>query len=103
MSWGRLIQMRFFKKEFKLKKTLIFKYSFLKVIPHPDHRKLAHDIALVRIKDPLEFNNHTILPICLPFTGRFPDYGTGFVAGWGQMKRGKNTCHTGLEGPAPFR
>ena len=75
----------------------------IQVIPHPDFRNLSNDIALLRLKDPLEFNNRTISPICLPFTGRFPDYGKGYVAGWGQMKKRENSCHTGPDGPAPFR
>ena len=75
--------------------------SVANIIIHPDYRGSNHDIALIELQNPLVFDYFNIGPICLPFSGRFPDKGDGFVTGWSQKKF--DECHTGPHGPTPFR
>ena len=43
------------------------------MIVHPEFRNLSHDLALIKVDRKLEFDGETVAPICLPFTGLFPD------------------------------
>ncbi len=46
---------------------------FFQVIVHPHFRNLSHDLALLKLDRNIEFDGANISPICLPFTGIFPD------------------------------
>lgn len=61
-----------------------------KIIPHPEYNQMTfdYDIALLELKNPLEFSN-TIQPICLPSSSHvFPAGMSCWVTGWGAMREG---------------
>ncbi|XP_070570773.1 transmembrane protease serine 9-like [Ptychodera flava] len=63
------------------------------IIVHPDYnnRTFDSDIALIRLKEPLDFNRY-VSPICLPTpeVARevIRDRGAGVVTGWGETENG---------------
>lgn len=61
-----------------------------RIISHPDYNQMTfdYDIALLELKEPLEFTN-TIQPICLPAsTHIFPAGLSCWVTGWGLLREG---------------
>ncbi len=48
-------------------------WNWSQVIVHPHFRNLSHDLALLKVDRNIKFDWENISPICLPFTGMFPD------------------------------
>lgn len=56
------------------------------IYPDYDSQTINHDIALLHLVSPLEFNDY-VRPICLPAQGQIPPVGTRcMAAGWGMIK-----------------
>jgi len=62
---------------------------------HPKYGQVGvlYDVAVLKLAEPLEFNNH-VSPVCLPANTNEeqPEGGTPiFLTGWGNTRPGKNT------------
>ena len=60
------------------------------IINHPSYHPLngsnlaLHDIGLIKLKKPIEFQPN-IIPICLPQDGAVFDEETAWITGWGRL------------------
>ncbi|XP_062992931.1 serine protease 27-like [Elgaria multicarinata webbii] len=59
-----------------------------RIISHPDYDGKRGDIALLKLKSPVEFTDY-ILPVCLPDSSvQFPPEADCWVTGWGMIRPG---------------
>ncbi|XP_056634742.1 phenoloxidase-activating factor 3-like isoform X1 [Diorhabda sublineata] len=63
-----------------------------KIIVHPEYntKTFSNDIALIKLKGPITFNNENIQPICLPIETPL-SLRSGIVSGWGVTEDGYKT------------
>ena len=63
-----------------------------KIILHPNYNpsvtNLDYDVALIKLKEPITFNND-VRPVCLP-TADFEPGTNCYVTGWGDTREGGN-------------
>ena len=60
---------------------------YSQVMVHPAYNEVYNDIALIRLTEPIDFEETGLTSICLPTNQKFNDsVEKGVVAGWGSIR-----------------